>query len=46
MVLWGLNLQSIDHQSDIITITSKIQLWVGDTEKLSVTFSHASLVLV
>ena len=38
--------QPIDQQPGITTITLKSQLWVGDTEKLSVAFRHASLVLV
>ena len=33
--------QPTDSQSGVITITAKSQLWVGDTEKLSVTFNHA-----
>ena len=45
-LLWGLNSEPTDFQSGIITITLKSQLWVGDTEKLSVAFSHASLILV
>ena len=38
--------QRTDHHSIIITITLKCQLWLGDTEKLSIAFSHAWLVLV
>ena len=34
------NSQPTDHQPCIITITPKSQLSVGDTEKLSVTFSY------
>ena len=34
-----LNSQPIDYQPGVMTITPKSQLWVGDTEKLSVTFS-------
>ena len=41
-----LNSQPTDSQSVIITITPPSQLWVGDTEKLSLTFSHAWLILV
>ena len=41
-----LNPQPTDSQSGVITITPQSQLWVGDTEKLSLTFSHAWLVLV
>ena len=42
-----LNSQPIyDSQSGVITITPKSQLWFGDTEKVSVTFSHAWLILV
>ena len=41
-----LNLQPTDSQSGVITITPKSQLWVRDTEKLSVTFSHTWLILV
>ena len=36
-----LNSQPTDSQSGVLTITPKSQLWVGDTEKLAVTFSHA-----
>ena len=36
-----LNSQATDSKSGVTTITPKIQLCVGDTEKLSVTFSHA-----
>ena len=36
-----LNSQTTDSQSGVITITLKIQLWVGDTENVSVTFSYA-----
>ena len=39
--LWGLNSKLTDHQSATVTITPKSQLWVGDTEKLSVAVSHA-----
>ena len=41
-----LNPQSIDSQSQVLTTTPQSQLWVRDTEKLSVTFSHAWLILV
>ena len=41
-----LNWQPTDSQSGVITITPKDQLRAGDTEKLSVTFSHAWLILV
>ena len=43
---WYSNWQPTDSQSEVITITPKSQLWVGDTEKLSVTFSHARLITV
>ena len=36
---------STDQQLGIISIALKNQLWVKDTEKLSVAFSHAWLVL-
>ena len=35
-----LNSQPTDSQSGVITTTPQSQLCVGDTEKLSVTFSH------
>ena len=35
-----------DSQSGVLTTTPQSQLWVGDTEKLSVTFSHTWLILV
>ena len=41
-----LNSQPTDSQSGVLTITPKSQLWEGDTEKLSVAFSHAWLILV
>ena len=41
-----LHSQPTDSESGVITITPQSQLSVGDTEKLSVTFSHASLILV
>ena len=41
-----LNPQPIDSQSGVLTITPQRQLSVGDTEKLSVTFSYAWLILV
>ena len=41
-----LNPKPTDSQSGVLTTTSQSQLWVGDTEKLSVTFSHAWLILV
>ena len=37
--------QPTNSQSGVITITQKSQLWVGDTEKLLVNFSHAWLIL-
>ena len=40
------NLQLIDSQLGVITITPKSELWVGDTEKLSVTVSYAWLIIV
>ena len=40
--LWGSNLQPSHHQSAIITTTP----WVEDTEKPSLAFTHAWLVLV
>ena len=40
-----LNSQTTDSQSGVITITPKNLLWVEDTEKLLVTFSHAWLIL-
>ena len=36
-----LNLQPTDSQSGVITITPQSQWRVGDTEKLSITFSYA-----
>ena len=36
-----LNSQPTDSQSGILTTTPQRQLWVGDTEKPSVTFSYA-----
>ena len=44
--LWGLIHGSTDHQSGTVTITLKCQLWVRDTEKLAIDFSHDWLVLV
>ena len=41
-----MNSQSTDNQSAIVTIALKKQLWVGETEKLSMTVSHEWLVLV
>ena len=41
-----LNSQPTDSQSRVLTITPKSRLWVGDTEKLLVAFSHAWLILV
>ena len=41
-----LNSQPADSQSGVIAITPKSQLWVWDTEKLLVTFSHAWQILV
>ena len=41
-----LNSLPTDSQSGVLTTTPQSQLWVGDTEKLSVTFSHAWLILV
>ena len=41
-----MNSQPTDFQSGVITITLKSQLLVGDTEKLSVAFSHVWLILV
>ena len=41
-----LNSQPTDSQSEGITITPKSQLWLGDTEKLSIAFSHGWLILV
>ena len=41
-----LNSQLADSQSGVITITPKSQLWVGYTEKPSLTFSHAWVILV
>ena len=41
-----LNSQPTDSQPGVISITPKSQLWVGDMEKLSVTFSHAWLILL
>ena len=41
-----LYLNSTGSQSGGIAITPKNQLWVEDTEKLSLTFSHGCLVLV
>ena len=40
------NSQPTDSQSRVLTITPKSQLWVGDNEKLSVTISHAWLILI
>ena len=45
-LLWGLNQGSTDHQSGMLTITLNCQLWVRDTEKLSLSYSHAWLILV
>ena len=41
-----LELKPTDHQSAIMVTTTKSQLLVGITEKLSVTVNHASPVLV
>ena len=41
-----LNSQPTDSQSAVITFAAKSQMWVDDTEKLSVTFSHAWVILV
>ena len=41
-----LNSLPTDSQSGVLTTTPQSQLWVGDTEKLSVAFSHARLILV
>ena len=41
-----LNSLPTDYQSGVLTTTPQSQLWVGDTEKLSVVFSHAWLILV
>ena len=41
-----LNSEPTDSHSGVMTITPKSQLWVEDTEKLLVTFSHARLILV
>ena len=41
-----LNSQPTDSQSGVITTTPQSQLWVGDTEKLPVTFSHAWIIPV
>ena len=38
--------QPTDFQSGVLNTTPQGQLWVGNTEKLSVTFSHAWLILV
>ena len=38
--------QLANSQSGVTTNTPKDQLWVGDTEKFSVTLSHAWLILV
>ena len=40
------NPQPTDSQPGVLTTTPQSQLWVGDTAKLSVTFSHAWLILV
>ena len=37
-------LQPTDHEPGMITITLKSQLWVGDTQKISVAFCHVYLV--
>ena len=41
-----LNSQPTDSLSGVLTTTPQSQLWEGDTEKLSVAFSHAWLILV
>ena len=45
-LLWGLIHGSTDHQTGMLTITLNCQLWVRDTEKLAIDFSHAWLVQV
>ena len=40
------NSQPTDFQSKVLSTTPQRQLPLEDTEKLSVTFSHASLILV
>ena len=42
----GLNSQPTDYQPGIITIKLESPLREGDTEKLSIVFTHARLVLV
>ena len=39
-----LNSQPTDSKSGIITIMSKSQLWMGNTEKFSEAFSHSSWI--
>ena len=46
IILLDLNSQPTDHQPGIMIITLKSQLWVEDTEKLSIAWSHTWLVLV
>ena len=41
-----LNSQPTDSHQGVLTTTPQSQMWVGDTEKLSVTFIHAWLILV
>ena len=41
-----LNSKPTDSQLGVITTAPQIQLWEGDTENLSVTFSYAWLILV
>ena len=41
-----LNSQPTRSQSGVMTIAARDQMLVEDTEKLSVTFSHAWLILV
>ena len=46
--LWDLNPYlppPTDQQSGVLTITPQRQLWVGDTENLTVAFGHAWLAL-
>ena len=40
------NSQPTDSQLRVMTIAAKSRMWVEDTEKLSVTFSHTWLILV
>ena len=41
-----LNPQTTDSQSGVLATTPQSQLWVGETGKFSVAFSHAWLILV